>query len=668
VKNGIPGLYPYQEEDLRSIICGFEKGHFDRICYGAACTSGKTFVGIAFAVYSIKYDPGTKILILAHGTTVLRSQFFGSATESYGELVEPLGDFRVCEITKASDIDKYYATHNVFIAIPQTLHKIKKLPKFDLVICDEGHQFYFAQMVDKIIKRCHAKRVLALTGTPYQFIQKKWKCIIRALNELPEEMVQQKYVVELVNSNYTISKDDYENDEIPKKKENILTRAATYEAMDNCLEKVLTFLVSRAKAWGSPGVAAFTLQVPAVNKLLTVFKTLGKTMVICRNQKQARMVEDYFRERDIPVLISTSDHENSEESVKTFEAFKTADIKILIVVDRGILGFNFSELANIFDLTCSANIIRIWQAQCRVFRPFSHSNQPKLFMKVIPDLVFNGSHNKSLDYFRGIMTMAMSFSDRYWLGNFDGFNGGNLKIPVGRRHENRHFATGKKNRKSQKEQLPVLPDFLSCMNPVEVFKKLYSPDLTKECSVEYTTWPHYKACLFNFKKYGPEGAKLTATEICEWMKAHNDNTPNKKSADPLEKDLGKKLDQIRQCKKGKGKFWPAYQEIAEKYGYPEIWNTTDFDSINIQTWKELVAYVSVHHHLPDGSLLSFWKNRKKAKNSETNRYKKYPHDKKYIAIVQKNLNKGESNERPCAYVTSTASLSGTNSVEGYDAQ
>lgn len=63
-------------------------------------------------------------------------------------------------------------------------------------------------------------------------------------------------------------------------------------------------------------------------------------------------------------------------------------------------------------------------------------------------------------------------------------------------------------------------------------------------------------------------------DICMWINTYGEY-PRATSVDKIEKQLGIKINSLRDAKKGKGVFLEEYQELVTKLGYPKI-----FDKVN----------------------------------------------------------------------------------------
>ncbi len=109
--------------------------------------------------------------------------------------------------------------------------------------------------------------------------------------------------------------------------------------------------------------------------------SLEKTMIVCNNQTQAKVIYKELKDMGKATVCSISDF--SEGSTEA-EAFKlNPKIQFFIVVNRGILGFDFPELDCLIDVSETLNVNRIFQMLCRVIRKNrQHPNKVKRFIKL----------------------------------------------------------------------------------------------------------------------------------------------------------------------------------------------------------------------------------------------------------------------------------------------
>jgi superfamily II DNA or RNA helicase len=358
--------------------------------------SGKTMMSIYIIEKYLEANPNHKVLVLAHGTTVLREQF-------YKDIVELNPNFSSNLVLGYNDYDE---ESSVNVCLPQTLHN-KEISEFDLLVVDEAHQFYFADMVKTIIKKGKPTKQLLLTGTPSPFVRMGLPIIPVSLNDIMEEGMVSDLYVQIASSSYSFDLvNDYNHKNDLKKKVKI-TESETNKTLDDLIGSIVKKLnvINGDKCedgW-----------VPTLNKL-------QKTMFVCRKQKQAKQVKKYFDRIGVNTALSVSDTDTNSSEIKRFK--KESDCLVLIVVGRGILGFNYKELVNVVDMTTSQNIDRIYQLMARVIRKHPKGKK-KLFFK----LSANGNYT---DYYKYVMTAVLCLADKKYFTKYNGKNFKEIEVPV----------------------------------------------------------------------------------------------------------------------------------------------------------------------------------------------------------------------------------------------
>ena len=413
----------------------------------AACPSaGKTIMAIHCIEDFLQKNPNSKVIVLAHGTTILRTQFHDVLEEIKPDFTYKLAD----------NFSEYDESKAVNVCLPQTLNR-KSLKKIDLLVVDEAHQFYFGEkMVKDIIKKTKPRRQLLLTGTPSIFIREKHPIIPVTLNTIFDEGMVSDVYVEIATSSYNFDIYDYnQNDEL---KESIQFKdSETKKTLDDLIGKIVERLKSiRGNEY-----------MNLLPEWLPTLKRLQKTMIACKSQRQAIQVKNYFDKIGVKSALSISDIDYDSTEIENFKA--DPDCLILIVVGRGILGFNYPELVNVVDMTTSMNVDRVYQLFCRVVRKHPNGLQ-KLFFKVAP--------NTLSDYYKYVMTGVLALSDEYYFTHFNGKNFNDMQIPV-RPHVNGNNGGGNNtnditavpNRKKSVKRLSPI-DF-SALPVFELFKDIY---------------------------------------------------------------------------------------------------------------------------------------------------------------------------------------------------
>lgn len=369
-------LRPYQPEKLLLVNSSILKELLTVLA--AAPNSGKTYMSICFCDWYLEHiNPNARILVLTHGTSTLRSQYAADV-----KVVKPNYTYKLLE--KGGTIDN----SQVVITLPQTI-KGKKLPHFDLLINDEAHHFYKATMVQNIIRRAGIKDQILLTGTPSSFVGKEeYNIIPITLDYLMQQGYAADVDISISPSPYDFLDEDYgQGGDLRKTADKKITQSATHGTLETMF-----------------------INVPDIKH--------QKTLYVCRNIAQARHVKLFLDSRKINSLLSTSD--NDLESTGMIEFKTNKNISALIVVNRGVLGYSYTELLNVVDLTCSRNIDRQFQLLCRLVRK-GRAQLKKRLIKIVPE--------RYTELFKYVMLCTIHMSHEYWYLNYNGTNEMNLEIP-----------------------------------------------------------------------------------------------------------------------------------------------------------------------------------------------------------------------------------------------
>lgn len=369
----------------------------------ASPTAGKTLMSIFMIEDYLEANPMHKVLVLAHGQTILRSQYHDTLIDCNN--AKPLG-FTYAMIETCNDY--YLSDKQVNVCLPQTLARCKAIAPADLVIVDEAHEFYFAKTVTKIIEETGTKKQMLLTGTPSGFIEKHMPVIAVALNTVYDEGMVSDFYVELASSTHNFGLQDF-NADFELRKEMKFHNKDTKKTLDDLIKQMVSYLKS------IKGTSDYVNLLP---KWLPTLKQLKKTMIACKSQHQAKAVQKYFETIGVKSVLSISDTDTKSEEIKKFKTEE--DVLVLIVVGRGILGFNMPELVNIVDMTMSYNPDRIYQLLCRVARKHPNGDK-KLFFKVAPEFL--------RDYYKHIMTCVLMLAEEEFLLKYNGKNFNDMVIP-----------------------------------------------------------------------------------------------------------------------------------------------------------------------------------------------------------------------------------------------
>jgi len=210
-------------------------------------------------------------------------------------------------------------------------------------------------------------------------------------------------------------------------------------------------------------------------------------MIACKSQLQAKQVQEYLEKKNINVALSISDEDKDSSQI---ERFKT-DPKclVLVVVNRGILGFNLPELENVIDMTCSQNPDVIFQLLGRVLRKHPDGHQ-KLFFKVVPHTM--------AEWFDHLMTLVMCLTDAEYYTKYNGKNFLDMEIPVVREKRLKSFRELNKNKTKRKPVEFKKVDFEG-VPAIRFFNDLLHQNRSILNGYEWTTMNLVKQRIFDFK-------------------------------------------------------------------------------------------------------------------------------------------------------------------------
>ena len=396
-------LRPYQVKVLNEITVRFKE---EKEVVLAACpSSGKTIITMKF----LQNNPGRKVLILTHGTDVLRKQWRNELSEKGITASDQPGE------------------HDICFGLPQGHRQLKALGKLDYLIIDEAHEFTFATTVQELIKTLKPKKILYLTGTPSKFIAKGYNpTIVPAIDLIASDNISDLYVG-MVSTNAKLDDSSFNKDgDVIRSQEGKLEKSVDSD-MDNLLTAIHKRLRETGAFKGNPTARKLAKWGPTLGKL-------HKTMIACSSIKQAEKVQKYFEKNKIEVLSSNNETDPKGTNIDLFISNEST-VKVLIVVQRGILGFNLTDLVNVVDLTCSRNIDRIYQLYARVMRKHE-TYTDKYFFK------FSTEEHMLVSKFYMDAALMLMFPD--FISKYNGRNLNACEVLV-------HRPRGKRNEKSSEQ-------------------------------------------------------------------------------------------------------------------------------------------------------------------------------------------------------------------------
>jgi len=346
--------YYYQQIAAKQVLKNALNKKYTASVLAACPGAGKTTISHLILNMFFRSFPTAKVVVLTEGKNFLKDQYLFELQHAHVGIKFTYGTFDTCS--------------QVQIGIPQALDSLN-LAKIDLLIVDEAHNFYNAQTIKSMIKKTKPTYQILMTGSPKYFNQynhintKKYAIYYIAAQEL-----QQKQIFNNVDMD-------------------VLT-------VDNRLNPYLTIKQ--------------TLQQ------IKKSDCMDKIMIACPNVEYASCVASILHKKGRKISISTYlDHDNKE-----LNKFKTGITDTLIVVEKGVLGFNDENITLLIDMKCSANIDKSYQLFARILR-----KHPDNIRKVYYRVANKNQYNREVLQLHKIYALTKS-------NIFKKFTGKNLKLIV----------------------------------------------------------------------------------------------------------------------------------------------------------------------------------------------------------------------------------------------
>lgn len=480
--------YSYQAGLEAQCVTHLESG--PGVVLAAAPGAGKTDMAINVVGHWLSTRPDDKVLVLAEGQTLLRSQFadrLSAATRGFTHA--QLGVDTVARVDDAI----------VHVAIPHYFQRRSSFGPYSLIVIDEAHHFFTAPMVERIIRSNPGAKLLLLTGSPSSFIAaKKYPIVAKTISELLDAGVLTDPYIELVQTGLQVGLSDYNEDENLRSDFQI-SETATGEALEKLMAALATRLASTDR---HPRKYYEGLLKPVRRAYDKFFGHLGKTMVICHDQQQARHVATFFAARGQPARLCISDDGDGQEAITAFRT--DVETRLLVVVRRGILGFDMPTLANVVDMSMSHNPDVLFQAMCRVVRAWLanvQNRQEKIYIKVTTAEMAPLTHH--------VMSFTVALSQPDYYLTYDG-NWKNVKTPT----RTAVICNPQKKRKvSQRSE--KYTDRLNrwVMPKLLTFTDLRHIDQGVADGYCYTTFREVRSSLFGTAIFDPDRKKAALLEM-----------------------------------------------------------------------------------------------------------------------------------------------------------
>ena len=351
--------YSYQNKAAKQVLKNALCGKYVASCLLATPSSGKTTIAQRCIRSYLELYPSSRVAVLTEGLSSLSEQFIDELNNSHIDINFTYGTF-------GSDTQ-------VQIGLPQSIQKLN-WDEIDLLIVDEAHNFYTAPTVQNIIKKYKVKHQILMTGSPSEFNL----------------------------HNQTTSGKKY----------------GTHYISAECLKRNNVF------AGVDMDVTNVTDKKNPHKTIKEVLKDakgenydLSKMMIACPSVAYAKSIHDYLKSIGRKVSISTAETDKDNAAIA---AFKTDETDTLVVVNKGILGFNDKGITFLADLKSSENLDASNQLFSRVLRTHPQGKR-KAYVRV-----GQGSKNYNKQVFA--LHKIEALMKRHI---FKGYNGKNLSIHLG---------------------------------------------------------------------------------------------------------------------------------------------------------------------------------------------------------------------------------------------
>jgi superfamily II DNA or RNA helicase len=460
---------------------------------------GKTTTSIVLVEMYYRLNNNMKVIVAPHAQNILRDNYVD-------DLIKFNPSFKYCVATNRKDLENIPDDCNMIIALPQTLSKsLDILPEgIDWLIVDEAHEWYFANTYTNLIKTIKPKYQLLLTGTPFQFNARRDEFMFYyvSVDQLRSEGKAGDPLIQIVSTSFNLHKEDYTQADN-------LTASYNFSPKENkkSIHKVSKHLV---KTLSNP-----IKNSPTFNRItkdsLSVFGYIDKTIIIAHN---TNMANDFYTELNNnkvlknKVLVSHSKIDNDSAEFIRFQ--KDNNYKVLIVVNRGRLGFSMDELFNIVDFSFTNNVSTILQILGRLLRLSKlQPNKQKIYYKV--------ASRNTVGYVTDIMTGTLGLTLQEYYESFTG-DFGSVKVPRISPNKPREPRNNEnENRASNNINTRPISNFMEMgLLNLEFFKQIFYKQNDEFAITAWTTLDEVKRKTFNIGK-----AKTKKFVGVDWNKKEN---------------------------------------------------------------------------------------------------------------------------------------------------
>jgi hypothetical protein len=315
--------YAYQTVAAKAVLNMALSQKFHASVLAACPGAGKSTIIIHILNDFFKKFANKKVVILTHNQNILKDQMIEGFVD-YN--VKP--EFTFGELGSGAQVE---------VGIPSNASAITSM---DMLVFDEAHQYFWESMVDAITEKHNPSYTILMTGSPSYFVK---------YNKLAAKKNAKQFGMYFIAAN---------------------------ELIDNGVFSPID--IDPVKYDGST----------MIDKIKTVFAharksryDMTKVMWACNSVKEAEAVAYYLKNQfKKDVYMSTSHNDADNEQI---DAFKKAAHGVLIVVNKGILGFSDNNITALVDFKCSSDLDTRNQFFARGLRRHK-TGMRKAYISVVP--------------------------------------------------------------------------------------------------------------------------------------------------------------------------------------------------------------------------------------------------------------------------------------------
>lgn len=288
--------YIYQVAAAKQVLNMALNPKFEASILAACPGSGKSTIIIHVLNNFFKKFSNKKVVILTHNQNILKDQMLEGFID-YN--VKP--EFTFGELGSGSQVE---------VGIPSNANAITDM---DMLVFDEAHQYFWESMVDQITEKHQPEYTILMTGSPSYFVK---------YNKLAAAKGAKKFGMYFIAANELIDLKVFSPIDIDP---------VRYDGR-KMIDKIKTVFAHARK-----------------NRY-----DMTKIMWACNSVQEAEAVAYYLKnEFNKNVYMSTSYNDADNEQIA---AFKNAAKGVLIVVNKGILGFSDNNITALVDFKCSSDL------------------------------------------------------------------------------------------------------------------------------------------------------------------------------------------------------------------------------------------------------------------------------------------------------------------------